>query len=84
MFRKQSTPPCTARVTIDVARELMKGNAFLLPTVHEMLQQYTSELLKKNNLEPTDVTKLVTSRLVLSTLIGTLKNHIAYKCTVRM
>ncbi len=72
------------RVTIDVARELMNRNALLLPAVHDMLHQYTSELLRKNNLESTDVTKLATSRWVLSSLTGTLKNHIAYKCTVRM
>ncbi len=38
------------RVIIDVATELIERNALLLPTVHDMLCQYTNELLRANNL----------------------------------
>ncbi len=54
-----------------------------LPTVYDMLCQYTDELLRANNLESEAIKKLVTSRWVLSSLTATLQYHIAYKCTVR-
>ena len=72
-------------VIVYVGRQLLDRNALHLPSVHDLLCQYIIEVLSTHNLESEDIiTKLVTSRWVLSSLLATLQNHIAYTCTVRI
>jgi len=73
------------KTTVFVGEELLKDHAILLPSVHDSFTNYAKELLTATNLESevVDVTKLVTSRWILSNLTANLKHHISYSCRAR-
>jgi len=73
------------KTTVFVGEELLKDHAILLPSVHDSFTSYAKELLTATNLESevVEVTKLVTSRWILSNLTANLKYHISYSCRAR-
>ena len=71
------------RVAIEVGKQLLIGNAMLLPSIQDLLLEYIQTTIRVSNLEAEPVAGLATSRWLLSNLTATLKNHIQSVCTVR-
>ena len=71
-------------VVIYVGRELLKHRALLLPKIYTMLCKKAKDTVKLYNLDcTTDVTSIVSTRWVLSSITASLEGHVQYHCAVR-
>ena len=67
------------KVVSAVGRELLEGNALLLPQAHDWFCHFADE--QSHHLkEEVDSSKLTTAANILSNLIATLQHHITYCC----
>ncbi len=69
------------QVIAAVGRELLEGNALLLPDVYGWFCHFADE--QSHHLMDIDTSKLVTSANILSNLVATLEHHITYSCKTR-
>ena len=71
-----------ARTVVRVGHILLKKQAILLPSVHNIFMSHARDLLKVKHIGCEEI-EHVSSRWVLSDLTANLQHHIAYSCKVR-
>ena len=71
------------KTVVTVGNVLLEKRAILLPAIHAIFRQQARVLLTAKQVpEPQEFTNL-SSRWILSELIGTLQHHMVYSCKVR-
>ena len=71
------------KTVFTVGNVLLEKRAILLPAIHAIFRQQARELLTAKQVpEPQEFTNL-SSRWILSELVGTLQHHMVYSCKVR-